>query len=209
MTVENDTVELDAVAETSNQIADPNYFLNAPEIVGWSTIEEQELLFDVLTSQIESTQSILDVGCGRADLFGFLKDKFEGQDILYKGIDYNPNIINAATLKFPGVNVQTIDLLDFETETNYDWVVGNGLFNIAEQEADKLVQFAEDCIKVMYDKATVGVALNFNTGKYEEQDASLISWDSGSWLRYLIHTYGKVICRADYLLTDVTFFIFK
>jgi 2-polyprenyl-3-methyl-5-hydroxy-6-metoxy-1,4-benzoquinol methylase len=209
MTAEIDTVELDTVPETSNEISDPNYFLNAPEIVGWSTVEEQELLFNILTSQTESTQTILDVGCGRADLFGFLKNKFEDQDILYKGIDYNPNIISAAILKYPEVDVQPIDLLDFETETNYDWVVGNGLFNIAEQEADKLVHYAEDCVKSMYEKATVGVAINFNTGKYEEQDPSLISWDSGSWLKYLIHTYGKVICRADYLQTDVTFFIFK
>ena len=186
---------------------DPNYLFNAPEIVGWESTQEQTLLFAMLASFYQPNNSILDVGCGRADLLGFLSEQFPAAPINYKGIDYNPNILNIASEKYPGVVVEAVDLLSIDNGAEYDWVVGSGLFNLNDNS--NMSEYTQACIDKMYEKSKIGVAFNLNTGKTEEEDSMLVSWNPTDWLGFLISKYGKVICRADYLDTDVTFFIFK
>ena len=190
-----------------NEEIDVNYLIDSPEVVGWSSKQEQDILFDALLSKWESNESILDVGCARADLFGFIKEHYPDDTITYKGIDYNPNILNIAKEKYPLVNVEALDLLSLDNEAEYDWVVGSGLFNVNEQE--DLSAYTSNCIDKMYEKCKVGVAFNLNIGKAEDNNEMLISWNSSEWLAYLMAKYGKIICRADYLDTDVTFFILK
>ena len=186
---------------------DPDYLFNASEIVGWSSIEEQNILFDALISQYDISNSILDVGCGRADLYGFLQNKYPGEYINYKGIDYNPNILNIATQKYPNVVVETLDVLSLDDKADSDWVVASGLFNLNDK--DDLGTYTSNCIDKMYEKCKIGIAFNLNTGKADDDNTMLLSWNASEWLGYLISKYSKVICKADYLQTDVTFFIFK
>jgi len=187
---------------------DPEYLLNAPQIVGWSSVQEQELLFSALLLFYSPKMSILDVGCGRADLYGYLTRIFQ-TEIPYKGIDYNPNLLIFAKEKYPSVNVSSLDILNL-SET-HDWVVGSGLFNINDQK--DLTEYTKQCIDKMYESANVGIAFNMLTGYpddiADEDKAVLAPHNPSVWLDYLIEKYTKVICRADYMLGDVTFFILK
>lgn len=184
--------------------------LNSPLIVGWLSTEEQELLFSALLLFYSPEQSMLDVGCGRADLFGYCNRLFGGT-IPYKGIDYNPNILNVAQQKYPGVNVEAVDLLNSESPETFDWVVGSGLFNLNDYE--DMESYTKNVIDKMYEKSNFGVAFNLLTGVpdylSDEDKAQLIVHDPSMWLNHLIEKYTKVICRADYMSGDVTFFIFK
>ena len=192
---------------TSDEVIDPDYLINAPEIVGWSTTEEQTLLFAMLASFYKPDNSILDVGCGRADLLGFLSEQFPAAPINYKGIDYNPNILNIASQKYPGVAVEAVDLLSIDSGADYDWVMGSGLFNLNDNS--DMSEYTQQCIDKMYEKSKIGVTFNLNIGTTEDENSMLVSWNASDWLGFLMSKYGKVICRADYLDTDVTFFIFK
>jgi len=181
--------------------------LNAPEIVGWSSKEEQETLFDAaLWLASAPGLSILDVGCGRADLYTKATEK----GLVYKGIDYNPNIISIAQQKYPEVSVETLDVLDIDAGADYDWVVGSGLFNIAVKDP---ADYAQAVVAKMYDKAKIGVAFNLLTSIPEdiadEDKQQLVVWEPAAWLAYLELTYKKVICRTDYLEGDTTFYILK
>ena len=190
---------------------DVNYLINASEVVGQSSIEasieEQNTLFDALISYYTLSNSILDVGCRRADLFAFLQNKYPNDNINYTGIDYNADLINIAKEKYPDVELDEIDFLYLISDVNFDWVVGSGLFNDNPQE--NKADFTKYFIDKMYEKCKIGVAFNLNIGKVDDNDTMLVSWNAAEWLGYLISKYGKVICRADYLDTDVTFFIFK
>jgi len=180
--------------------------LNAPEMVGWLSTQEQEILFNALLMFFQPGQSVLDAGCGRADLFGLIGPTVS----LYKGIDYNQNILDIAKRKFADVNVEAIDLLDFNEPDTYDWVFASGMFNTRMENA---IEYSQQCVDKMYETAKVGVAFNLLTGIPEdladEDKAQIIVWDSGAWLNYLIGKYNKVICRTDYMSGDTTFFIFK
>ena len=187
--------------------------LNSPEIVGWLSTQEQELLFSALLLFYSPEQSILDVGCGRADLYGYCKRMFgdEAKALPYKGIDYNPNILNIAQEKYPGVYTEAVDILNSPVTETHDWVVGSGLFNLLDNE--DMERYTKTVIQKMYDKANMGVVFNLLTGypddMADEDVAQLVVHDPVAWLDYLLNTYTKVICRADYLSGDVTFYIFK
>jgi SAM-dependent methyltransferase len=181
--------------------------LNAPEIVGWASTEEQKTLFEAaLWLASAPGLSILDVGCGRADMFPLATQK----GLIYKGIDYNPNIINIAQQKYPEVSVETLDVLGIDAGADYDWVVGSGLFNIAIKDP---ANYAQAVVEKMYDKAKIGVAFNLLTSVPEdiadEDKQQLVVWEPAAWLAYLELTYKKVICRTDYLEGDTTFYILK
>jgi len=204
----NEPTEFDDEPEDPAPKIDPEYLLNAPQIVGWSSVQEQELLFSALLLFYSPEMSILDAGCGRADLYGYLTKVFQ-TEISYKGIDYNPNLLMFAKEKYPSVNVSSLDILNL-SET-HDWVVGSGLFNINDQK--DLTEYAKQCIDKMYESANIGIAFNMLTGYpddiADEDKAVLAPHNPSVWLDYLIEKYTKVICRTDYMLGDVTFFILK
>jgi hypothetical protein len=136
---------------------------------------------------------------------------FSGNLIQYKGIDLNPNLINLAKDKFPEVPVENLDILNTDMGADYDWVVGSGLFNLNDHP--DMIEYAKQVIDKMYDKAKTGVAFNLLTGfppdMSEEDINQLIQHSPSFWLEYLLEKYSKILCRADYMSGDVTFFIFK
>lgn len=198
--MENSTIEIS------------DYLLNDPQVLGYNSTIEQELLFLGLLHMYSPNQSILDVGCGRADLFGFLKRAFPGNEIMYTGLDYNPNILEVAKLKYPGVHTISTDLLNSD-DSKFDWVFASGIFNLRDRDEIQMTDYAKLCIDKMMQKANVGVAVNFLTdfpAEYSDEDKSkYVAHDSGLWLNYLIKTYKKVISRTDYMEGDVTFIILK
>ena len=188
---------------------DPSYLLNAPEIVGWLSTEEQHLLFDAMLLFYQDTDSVLDVGCGRADLYGFLQSK---SDIVnYKGIDLNSNLISLANVKYPTAAVESVDILSYNPDYTFDWVMGSGLFNLNDHP--NMVEYAKECIDKMYRLSSKGVVFNLLTGipaDLPESDANqLVVHNAGEWLNYLVEKYTKVYARADYMSGDITFFIFN
>lgn len=187
--------------------------LHSPEIVGWFSTQEQELLFSAMLLFYSPEQSILDVGCGRADLYGYCQNLFgqSAKTMPYKGIDYNPNMLSIAQEKYPGVYTEAVDVLNTPSSEKHDWVVGSGLFNLLDN-AD-METYTKNVIQKMYDKANLGVVFNLLTGypedMAEEDKAQLIAHDPVAWFEYLTQVYGKVICRTDYLEGDATFYILK
>jgi SAM-dependent methyltransferase len=173
---------------------------------------EQELLFSALLLFYSPNYSVLDVGCGRADLYGYLRRMFPESDINYTGIDLNANMIHVAERKYPVLlnNLSGNDILTAPGSVN-DWVFGSGLFNLNDHP--DMFEYAKSVVDKMYENATVGVAFNLLTGLPADMNQSdidqLIIHDMSAWLDYLVSKYTKVVCRTDYMAGDVTFFIFK
>jgi len=191
---------------------DDSYLLTSPQVVGWLSTQEQELLFSAMLLFYKPEHSILDVGCGRADLYGYLQNIFPAAYIKYNGIDYNPNAISLAQRKFPTATLESVDILKIDKGADYDWVVGSGLFNLKDPDGD-LLSYAKNVVDVMFDKAKLGVSFNLLTGTPEDmadEDKDLLfEHNHSEWLDFLIKRYGKVIARADYMLGDITFYILK
>jgi len=192
------------------------YLFTDPKINGWSSITEQELCFYGLLWLYNPTQSILDVGCGRADLYGYLRTIYTNNEIDYIGIDTNSNILQIAERKYPILQKHLInsDILAYNLEfPDYkrDWVFASGIFNL--QEHSDQIEYIKLTIDNMMHHANVGIAFNLLTADLsslpELERTRWIQHDPGFWLDYLIKKYTKVISRSDYMKGDITFIILK
>lgn len=185
----------------------------SPELLGWNSTEEQETLFFALQMFYEQDSSVLDVGAGRGDLFGYMTNLYPNWDpTLYTGIDFNSYLINLGTQKFPTANLLVGDLFTIDESVRYDWCMANGIFNLKIANYD-MEEYTKLAIDKMYNIAEKGVAFNLLTSYDDSMSQEVIDaihkFDAGEYLNYLTEKYGKVICRADYFPGDVTFFIFK
>ena len=85
-----------------------------------------------------NNHSILDVGCGFGDLFGYLKKN--KTDFDYLGCDINEKIINVAKDQYPDVTFVVHDFLDLKLEKKYDWVIASGIFNFKLNDNEIYIQ---------------------------------------------------------------------
>lgn len=104
------------------------HFKDNPAAVGW-TPSGQKLRYEVITKLLNlERSSILDFGCGKGDLYGFLKER--GLEVKYAGVDINPELINFASKKYPGINFYTIDIEKENLPDNFDYIIICGVFNL-------------------------------------------------------------------------------
>jgi 2-polyprenyl-3-methyl-5-hydroxy-6-metoxy-1,4-benzoquinol methylase len=104
-------------------------FGDAPQAVRW-TPEGQRRRYETLLKIAGdiSGKKILDFGCGKGDLYGFIK----GRDISinYCGIDVNENLIKLAKSKYPETEFIAVDLEESEFERVFDVIFICGVFNL-------------------------------------------------------------------------------
>jgi len=100
------------------------------KIVGWGSQKSQEKRFQILINYISKDDKIklLDVGCGRADLFGFFKKK-KFNNIVYTGLDLNKSFIKIAKRKFKKNSFINKDFIQAKIK-KYDIIFISGLFNL-------------------------------------------------------------------------------
>src|SRR5438874_853631 len=97
------------------------------EAVHWRE-STQRARFDDLVKIAELTDaSVLDYGCGKGDLYAYLKDRgFRGR---YTGFDINPEMIALARKKHPGVRFEACDIEEAAVTERFDYILLSGVFN--------------------------------------------------------------------------------
>ncbi|MFH1025430.1 MAG: class I SAM-dependent methyltransferase [Nitrospirota bacterium] len=104
-------------------------FGDTPQAVRW-TPEGQMRRYETLlmaTGDL-SGKTILDFGCGKGDLYGFLRDK--GVAVAYCGIDVNDNLIELAQHKYPQAEFIALDIDEDTFHRRFDVIIGIGVFNL-------------------------------------------------------------------------------
>jgi len=96
--------------------------------VDWNSKEGQYLRFEQLCNVIDTSAfSVLDYGCGYAELVNYLNKKYNTA-FSYCGFDISELMIDEASLMFKdNSSVNFVSKLD---NLKYDYVVGSGLFNV-------------------------------------------------------------------------------
>mgnify|MGYP000333103859 FL=1 len=174
------------------------YTKNQPECVGWldgteNALTRNEKLYE---AGMGDEDSILDVGCGVAHFYEFLKNQgWKGE---YLGIDPNKEAIEIID---EDINAMcgTIEDLD---ETKYDWVIASGVFNIGLQES-----LAFWTIHNMICRAKKGIVFNMLTRPYEHK--SYKAYDSELVKKKLSEYDNKEIKIVDgYLENNSEFTVY-
>lgn len=179
-----------------------------PSTLYWSSREVQELRFKVLAEiGIEAGDTLLDVGCGFGDMFGWWRQ--QGIDVDYTGLDLSPDLIAHGNTLYPEATLLTGELSDFDfPPQSFDWVVLSGALNEALYDEGA---YARGVIGRMYELCRNGVAFNllnrnargmrmmFDLASFEPEEMF-------AWCRGLV---PRCELRDDYLENDFTLYLFR
>lgn len=185
-----------------------------PTALFWSNREVQLKRFEVLSRILPSLNSsdhqawsVLDVGCGFADFYAYLRD--QGYDIQYTGVDLSPDMIFSARSMYPQLTLLQGELSDqiFSAQT-FDFVFLSGALN---EVVDDTGEYAKSVIRQLYLLARYGVAFNLlnRHDPWIASRADLQSFYPKDIMVFCENFAEKVDWCADYLPNDFTVFLTK
>jgi 2-polyprenyl-3-methyl-5-hydroxy-6-metoxy-1,4-benzoquinol methylase len=170
-------------------------------------MERQIVRYTVL-SQIGTlnTSSILDVGCGFGDFYGFLLSK--GFEVDYTGCDINAKLINIAKEKYPSAKFQVADILDMNDDRKFDYVISSSAFNNKLQHEDNYV-YISDVIQKCFALCKVGVAINMMTNYVDFETEHAFHYSPEKIFSICKELSKRVTLRHDYCLFGFTIYLYK
>ena len=101
-------------------------------VLDWASSKSQQLRFRILADNVDlDGRSILDVGCGLGDLWGYLKRREIPAE--YTGVDLLEEMLAEAARRHPGATFVRGDVFrepDPFAGRQFDVVFGSGIFNL-------------------------------------------------------------------------------
>jgi len=186
-----------------------DYMTYHPNVVGYNSTAEQQYIFEnLLVGYHPDHYSILDIGCGRADLYGYLRESYEDSLISYQGLDFNPNMSTIAKQKHNvDITLGTFGIAELKPA---DWVVACGFFTSRrnETEDEDLQQLFKDVDK-MYDLANSCVSFNLLSPIGNDLTDGFLYVHPGLVMDMLIEQYKYVTVRNNYANDVYTVTIYK
>ena len=112
-------------------------YAQSKERLGWFK-GKQDIRYKALISHLPlSVNSILDVGCGFADVLEFISAKFD--DILYTDVDIVPEFIEASRTRFPDQKFYCGDYERINLTEHYDAIIASGIFIIIQDKTKMML----------------------------------------------------------------------
>lgn len=184
-------------------------FGNTPRALGWGNggKKRQFLRFKILFEiGIQKNDSVLDVGCGFGDFYGFLRSNgWQGE---YLGIDINNNILKVAKSRYPDIKVLCVDLLNYKRFKKFDFVIESGIFN-EKFEFSSNLDFIEKMLNKMFRISRKGIACNFLSTFVDFEAPGSFHSDPAEIIRIAKKFTNKLILRMDYLKYEFTIYCKK
>ena len=182
-------------------------FGHAPAALYWSSREVQELRFRMLCDiGIAAGDSVLDVGCGFADLKGWI-ERWRCP-VRYTGIDLSPDLLAVAAREYPDARLLRGDIFDLRAQPeSYDWVVLSGA--LSEPLSDE-GRYAKAVIARMFQLARKGIAFNLLDARTKLLFSfGLQRFDPADMLAHCRSLTPHCQLHDDYLDNDFTIWMYK
>ena len=150
---------------------------DAPQAVRW-TEKGQRARYEAFLALCGDLagKSLLDFGCGKGDLYGFLRDR--GVPCAYTGVDIHPDLIALARSKHPGAEFLARDIEEEPLGRTFDVVVACGVFNL---RAGGIQETVESVLPLLHGCAREALHANFLTARAPRHDVELHYVDP-AWL---------------------------
>ena len=133
---------------------------HSPATLGWGKPGREHVRFQVMTDVLEElgATSVLDVGCGFADLYDHLLQ--QGWVGRYSGIDIVPGLLAEARQRHPTLDLQEADISAYEPAEDFDVVVASGVFNARLRHGDNRAHIARS-VERMYALCRRAICVDF------------------------------------------------
>ena len=191
--------ETDFLVDTVYSKYIEKYSKNQPECVGWLDGSENALIRNqkIYEAGIGDNDSVLDIGCGVAHLYEFLK--MGGWNGKYLGIDPNKKAIDLIDEDINAMHGTIEDLPDF---MKYDWVIASGVFNLGLTE-----NLTFSIIHNMISHANKGIIFNMLQAPYLDSnyEAYYPDYVKNKLLKY---ENDRIEIIEDYMGNDAEFTVY-
>lgn len=185
----------------------------------WKSKESQKLRYHIFEDTFEMCDkkedfSVLDVGCGFGDFYGFLRE--QGYKFDYTGYDISPKILEIAKRKYPQVKFELKDILEAKDLKRFDYVFCSGAFNIRFDDEETHMSWVTAMLQKMYELSNMAAAANFlsvSAVQYiddaefnKKQYYYFRPEDIVTFVRYVA---TRFVLRQDYHPGDFTVYLIK
>ena len=191
--------ETDFLVDTVYSKYIEKYSKNQPECVGWLDGSENVLIRNqkIYEAGIGDNDSVLDIGCGVAHLYKFLK--MGGWNGKYLGVDPNKKAIDMIDENINAMHGTIEDLPDF---MKYDWVIASGVFNLGLTE-----NLTFSIIHNMISHANKGIIFNMLQAPYPDSkyEAYYPDYVKNKLLKY---ENDRIEIIEDYMGDDAEFTVY-
>jgi len=180
---------------------------NSVSSLAWESDYTQGVRFRVLAG-IDNLvgMKVLDVGCGKADLYSFFGTEKTLVD--YYGIDLALDLIKLAKKKFPEINIMYRDFLSEGHIPEIDYALSSGIANL---KTPNNLEYIESVIRKMFKIAKKGAAINMLTNYAPEnkKDNGMYFYSPEQMLKFALKLTPQVVLRHEYLQNDFTLYLYK
>ena len=181
---------------------------NNSERVGWGSADSQTKRFSVLTEIGDlDNRTILDVGCGLGAYFDYIHNIYP--NLLYTGVDINPNMIQKAQQRHSDIEFINTDITSDSHALNdrkFDYVFLSGALNLSTEKHHETI---ENIMKEMFTLANKGVAANFLSIFSDYLTPGEYYCNPEDILQMAFSITKKVTLRHDYMPHDFTIYLYK
>jgi SAM-dependent methyltransferase len=146
-------------------------------------------------------KSVLDLGCGKADLYDFLLK--QGIRCHYTGIDLVPGFIDLARVKYPEADFYRQDIRHLVLDSVYDYIMINGVFNnhwSGSQEDH--VDYMQEILKAAFSRCRVAMAFNFISSYVDWQDPALVLHEPERVMSFCLNELSRKVVLMHFYEED-------
>jgi SAM-dependent methyltransferase len=169
------------------------------------TEERRRMRYKVLSGVgLSSRCSVLDIGCGFGDFYGYLCE--QGIQVQYVGYDINPKLIEIGRIKYPTVEFEVKDF-QIEPFPGFDFIVSSSSFNLRLSGQDNY-QFIEEILKLCYAHARCGVAIDFLSSYVDFETPEAFHYKPETIFSIAKQISKRICLRHDYPLYEFCIYLF-
>jgi SAM-dependent methyltransferase len=179
-----------------------------PQALGWGACPRQTVRFSVLWDELrhDLDASVLDVGCGFADLCTYLRGK--GWRGRYHGIDLVPEMVRIARGRHPDEDIRVLDLTSAPPQEPVDFVYEAGIFNYRLPGGNEKAHAAA-MLQAMFRTATRAVVCDWLSAYVDFQRPESCHWEPDFVLRTARTLTKRLRLRMDYLPYEFAVILWK
>ncbi|MDO3626440.1 hypothetical protein [Mucilaginibacter sp. BT774] len=173
--------------------------------LGWRNKHDQQVRFEALADIADlNGRTIMDAGCGYADLYPFLKERYPLMTH-YHGVEQITELVDKAILQYghlPDTTFIAHNFLHADLPL-CDYVLASGSLNYGSS----INGFIYSAIKKLYSHC--GMGLGFNLLRHMPVDGTLVAYDPDDILSFCKMLSPNVVLKIDYDEADFTIFIYR
>ena len=172
--------------------------------LGWLTHNDQQIRFKALTGIANlKGKTVLDAGCGYADLLAFLSP--HNQPAHYYGVEQIPELIDEAKTRYGHLNNVTFMARNFLTADlpTVDYVFASGSLNYGSSDAGYIFK----AISKLFECCKSGLA--FNLLKHVSNTGLIVAYNPDMILAHCHTLSNAVILKDDYDEQDFTVWMYR